>query len=78
VVAFAHAQERRRQDQAVTTTPRTTDERPDLEECVARGRRGRDMEALYEAARRYGADIAAELAAVEAGTHPLQERRARR
>ncbi len=62
---------------AATTKPPTTGERPDLEECIARWREGRDQEALYEAARRYDGDLAAELAAVEAGTHPLQERQRR-
>ena len=58
---------------AVTTKLSTTDERPDLEECIARGRRGRDQEVLDEVVRRYGGDLAAELAAIEAGTHPAQE-----
>jgi hypothetical protein len=52
--------------------------RPSLEECVERGTRGRDLAGVDEAAERYGDDLAAELAAVEAGTHPLQERAARR
>jgi hypothetical protein len=60
---------------AVTTKPPTTGERPDLEECIARGRRDRDQEALDEVVRRYGGDLAAELAAIEAGTHPAQERK---
>jgi hypothetical protein len=52
--------------------------RPNLEECVRRGTRGRDLAGVDEAADRYNGDLATELAAVEAGTHPLQERAARR
>jgi hypothetical protein len=62
---------------AATTMPPSTGERPNLEECLARGREGRDQEALHEAAHRYGGDLRAELAAIEAGTHPLQERQRR-
>jgi hypothetical protein len=60
---------------AMTTKPPTAGERPNLEEYIARGRRGRDQEALDEVVRRYGGDLAAELAAIEAGTHPAQERK---
>lgn len=49
-------------------------ERPDLFDCVERGRRGRDQAGLEEAARRFEGDLRAELAAIEAGTHPLQQR----
>jgi hypothetical protein len=49
-------------------------ERPDLFECVERGRRGRDRVGLEEAARQFEGDLRAELAAIEAGTHPLQQR----
>jgi hypothetical protein len=52
--------------------------RPNLEECVRRGTRGRDLAGVDEAADRYSGDLAAELAAVEGGTHPLQERAALR
>ena len=61
---------------AVTTTPPTV-ERPDLEESIAHWRAGRNQEGMAEAVRRYGGDLAAELAAIEAGTHPLQERQRR-
>jgi hypothetical protein len=50
-------------------------ERPDLFACVELGRRGRDQVGLEEAARQYEGDLRAELAAIEAGTHPLQQRR---
>ena len=53
-----------------------TPERPNLRECLERARKGRDHEGLMEAARLYGDDLRAELAAIEAGTHPLQRRRA--
>jgi hypothetical protein len=63
-----------------TSRPPNEGDRPNLEECLARGREGRDQEALREAVRRYGGDLAAELAAIQEGTHPFQEseRRARR
>jgi hypothetical protein len=51
---------------------------PSIDECWARWEEGRDVEGLREAGRRYGSDIEAEMAAIEAGTHPLQQRRARR
>jgi hypothetical protein len=57
------------------STPATS-ERPNLEECIERACKGRDYEGLEEAARLYGDDLRAELAAIEAGTHPLQRRRA--
>ncbi|MBK8254477.1 MAG: hypothetical protein IPK82_17645 [Polyangiaceae bacterium] len=50
-------------------------ERPDLFECVERGCRGRDQVGLEEAARQFEGDLRAELAAIAAGTHPLQQRR---
>jgi hypothetical protein len=50
-------------------------ERPDLFACLERGRRGRDQAGLEEAARQFEGDLRAELAAIEAGTHPLQQRR---
>ena len=50
-------------------------ERPDLFDCVERGRRGRDQAGLEKAARQFEGDLHAELAAIEAGTHPLQQRR---
>jgi hypothetical protein len=50
-------------------------ERPDLFACLELGRRGRDQVGLEEAARQFGGDLRAELAAIEAGTHPLQQRR---
>jgi hypothetical protein len=50
-------------------------ERPDLFGCVERGRKGRDQAGLEEAARQFEGDLRAELAAIEAGTHPLQQRR---
>jgi len=43
--------------------------------CIELGRRGRDQAGLEEAARQFEGDLRAELAAIEAGTHPLQERR---
>jgi hypothetical protein len=60
---------------AETTKPTAAGERPSLEDCAARGRRGRDQAVLDEVVRRYGGDLAAELAAIEAGTHPAQERK---
>jgi hypothetical protein len=48
---------------------------PTIEECWARAERGRDVEGLREAERRYGSDVDAEVAAIEAGTHPIHERR---
>lgn len=48
---------------------------PDLFSCLERGRRGRDRAGLEEAARQFEGDLHAELAAIEAGTHPLQQRR---
>jgi hypothetical protein len=57
------------------TKPTADGERPSLEDCIARGRRGRDQDVLDEVVRRYGGDLAAELAAIEAGTHPAQERK---
>jgi hypothetical protein len=59
-----------------TNTP--THEPPDLEACLAIGRRGRPRTALMEASRRYGGDLDAELAAIEEGTHPLQVDEAQR
>jgi hypothetical protein len=53
----------------------TASERPDLFACLEIGRRGRDHAGLQEAARQFGGDLRAELAAIEAGTHPLQRRR---
>jgi hypothetical protein len=50
---------------------------PTIEECFALAEQGRDVEGLREAGRRYGSDIEAEMAAIEAGTHPLQERQRR-
>lgn len=50
-------------------------EAPDLFACLERGRMGRDQAGLEEAARQFGGDLHAELAAIEAGTHPLQRRR---
>jgi hypothetical protein len=58
-----------------TLTPAAS-ERPNLDECIERACKGRDEEGLMEAARLYGDDLRAELAAIEAGTHPLQRRRA--
>lgn len=49
---------------------------PDLFACLERGRRGRDQGGLEEAARQFEGDLRAEIAAIEAGTHPLQQRRA--
>lgn len=50
---------------------------PTIEECWVRAEQGRDVEGLREAEHRYGTDIDAEVAAIEAGTHPIQERRRR-
>ncbi len=47
--------------------------RPDLFDCIERGRRGRDQAGLEQAARQFKGDLRAELAAIEAGTHPLQQ-----
>ncbi len=58
----------------LTKAPSTPPERPDLFACVERGRSGRDHEALEEAARQFEGDLRAELAAIEAGAHPLQRR----
>jgi hypothetical protein len=52
-----------------------TPARPDLFDCVERGRRGRDQAGLEQAARQFEGDLRAELAAIEAGTHPLQQGR---
>jgi hypothetical protein len=52
--------------------------RPSLEDCVRRGTKGRDLAGVDEAARRFGDDLAAEIEAVKAGSHPLQERAERR
>lgn len=49
--------------------------RPDLFDCIERGRRDRDQVGLEEAARQFEGDLRAELAAIEAGTHPLQQGR---
>ena len=49
-------------------------ERPSLRECLQRGRQGRDVAGLEEAAQQFGGDLRAELEAIEAGSHPLQER----
>jgi hypothetical protein len=61
---------------AAAKTPLPTNtpgqEPPDLEACLAIGRRGRPRAALMETSRRYGGDLDAELAAIEEGTHPLQ------
>ena len=59
-----------------TNTP--DQEPPDLEACLAIGRRDRPRAALMEASRRYGGDLDAELAAIEEGTHPLQVDEAQR
>ena len=63
-----------RETEALRATAR---ERPSLTASLARAhaRGGRDREGLLEAGRQFGGDISAELAAVEAGTHPLQRRR---
>lgn len=53
--------------------PRAAAER--IVDCVERGRRGRDQAGLEEAARQFEGDLRAELAAIETGTHPLQQRR---
>lgn len=52
-----------------------TSERPSLKEHLDRARRGRDHAGLEEADRQFGEDLGAELAAIEAGTHPLQQGR---
>jgi hypothetical protein len=64
---------------AAAKTPKPTptsavSERPNLRECVERARQGRDHAGLEEADRQFGEDLRAELAAIEAGTHPLQRR----
>ncbi len=46
--------------------------RPDLAAFVGRWERDRDVDALAEAGDLYAGDTAAEMAAIEAGTHPLQ------
>jgi hypothetical protein len=45
--------------------------------CADRWERERDTEALKEAGHRFEGDIEAEMAAIQAGTHPLQERQRR-
>ena len=55
----------------------TPEKLPDFDECVRRGCQGRDQEALRQAAERYSGDLEAELAAIAAGTHPIQERQRR-
>ena len=62
---------------AATARPLTKTQRPNLEESLARVRKERDHEGLDEAAEQYGSDLAAEIAAIHAGTHPIQERRRR-
>jgi hypothetical protein len=68
---------------AARTRPASSPTRPargaptTIEECWAQAERGRDVEGLMEAERRYGSDIDAEVAAIETGTHPIQERRRR-
>jgi len=62
---------------ASSLTSPARDVPPTIEECWTRAERGRDVEGLREAERRYGSDIDAEVAAIEAGTHPIQERRRR-
>ena len=62
-------------DNAGVHVSSNTPERPDLFGCVERARRGRDQAGLEEAARQFEGDLRAELAAIEAGTHPLQQRR---
>ncbi len=62
---------------ASSPTGPATSATPTIEECWALAERGRDVEGLGEAERRYGSDIDAEVAAIEAGTHPIQERRRR-
>lgn len=62
-------------DNAGVDVSSSAPERPDLFDCVKRGRRGRDQAGLDEAARQFEGDLRAELAAIEAGTHPLQQRR---
>ena len=57
----------------LTSTPATS-ERPKLREYLERARQGRDHAGLEEADRQFGEDLRAELAAIEAGTHPLQQR----
>src|SRR5580658_7359287 len=56
---------------AVTTKPTTTNERPGLEECIARGRRGRDQEALDEVVRSLVRGLAR---ALDAGGQPSRHR----
>jgi hypothetical protein len=50
----------------------------DLDACLAIGRRDRDRVGLMQAGELYGEDLAAELAAIKEGTHPLQKRVERR
>src|SRR5580704_2712644 len=60
------------------STPKPTDPPMDFDACVKRATAGRDTAGLIEAGELYGADIQAEMAAVAAGTHPLQRRAAGR
>lgn len=55
-------------------TPATS-ERPSLRASLERARHGRNHAGLEEADQQFGEDLRAELAAIEAGTHPLQQRR---
>jgi hypothetical protein len=50
---------------------------PTFDACADRWEGERDTEALKEAGRRFGGDIEAEMAAIQAGTHPLQQRQRR-
>jgi hypothetical protein len=59
-------------------TPKPADPPLDFDACVKRATAGRDTAGLIEAGELYGADIQAEMAAVAAGTHPLQRRAAGR
>jgi hypothetical protein len=45
--------------------------------CADRWEQERDTEALKESGRRFEGDIDAEMAAIQAGTHPLQQRQRR-
>lgn len=47
--------------------------RPDMFAYIERGRRGRDQAGLEKAARQFKGDLRAEIAAIEAGIHPLQQ-----
>lgn len=52
--------------------------RPDLAAFVDRWEKDRDVDALAEAGDLYAGDTEAEMAAIEAGSHPLQRRPRRR